>query len=413
MPLDERVLTPRESMIVAAGASPAFVTVTADGPLDIDVLGHALRLLAEANPILRSEIVRTGDERYVLRVDDHTPSITVRDDGTTFADVVNTPWDAGERTAQLLVLRESRGWAIVLAVHHAVADGQLITTLLRRLVEYYTALVSGARVAVVRRDELDPPLEEVLRRMGAVPASAEPVQDTAPEEVTTLAPGSVPAAGRPSFGIRNLRLGPEATARFISAAKAHRLSVSSLVVGAMTVALRGMHDSPDPLTLALCLQVDLRSRMTPPVPPDAAMSAVGSVIINLPTPYDAGPVEVGTQVDSRMPGAVRQALRQAALLAAGKLRLSRAQEISISISNLGRLSFPSVAGDLRFGTIRSVATMPFMRVPALVVNTTNGSLNLDLIYNRAFLTDDVVHHLTQGFESRLAALARTGASSSV
>ncbi|MQY04666.1 phthiocerol/phthiodiolone dimycocerosyl transferase family protein [Actinomadura macrotermitis] len=412
MPFDERVLTPRESMIVASGASPAFITVTAEGGLDVNALDRAMRLLADAHPILRTQIARTDGGRFVLRVIAGRPPLVLHEDGTTFSDVVGTPWRVGERASRLVVLREGRRCTIVLAIHHAVADGRLITALLQRLVEYYDALTRGVPVPVVHRDDLDPPLEEVLRRAGP-PRAAPPPQTAPPPEIATLAPQSAPANGPVGFGFRNLPFDRETTARFIAAAKRHGLSVGSLVAGVMAASLRALHESGEPLVLALCLQVDLRGRLTPPIPPEAAMSAVGSVIINLPVPPGASPAEVGVQVDGEMEVAAERALHQARLLAAGRLDLPRTQEISVSISNLGRLAFPSTAGDLRFGTIRSVATMPFMRVPALVSNTTNGSLNLDLIYNRAFLTDELVRRLTREIENRMAAPAATGASSPV
>ncbi|WP_242886372.1 phthiocerol/phthiodiolone dimycocerosyl transferase family protein [Actinomadura litoris] len=412
MPADERVLTPRESMIVASGASPAFITVTAEGDLDAGALDRAMGLLARAHPILRTQIVQTGGERFVLRVAAGRPPLVLHEDGTTFTDVVTAPWRVGERAARLVVFREGRRCTIVLAIHHAVSDGRLITALLQRLVEHYDALVSGVPLPAADRDELDPPLEEVLRREGP-PDPAPLPRPAPPPEVATLAPRTVQPNGPASFGFINLRLDPEATARFVAAAKQNGLSVSSLVVGAMATSLRTLHETGGPLTLALCLQVDLRARMSPPIPPEAAMSAVGSVIINLPVAREATPVEVGVRVDGEMEATADRALHQARLLAAGTLDLSGTQEISVSISNLGRLSFPATAGGLRFEAIRSVATMPFMRVPALVSNTVNGALNLDLIYNRAFLADEPARRLTRELRNRMAAPAGTGARSPV
>ncbi|MFJ2442877.1 amino acid adenylation domain-containing protein [Streptomyces sp. NPDC087658] len=140
--------------------SYGYVRQTVTGPLDAELLGEALALLAERHPMLRIRIRPApdgdGPRQSVVPAGPVSDWYEVRDLGTEGGGpeerlcaleeaLCNRPFDlAAEPPVRAVLVRESGGPAhLVLVIHHAAGDGYSLNVLGEELWQVYTALARG------------------------------------------------------------------------------------------------------------------------------------------------------------------------------------------------------------------------------------------------------------------------------
>ncbi|GAA2785369.1 hypothetical protein GCM10010505_11890 [Kitasatospora aburaviensis] len=303
----QRLLCPVETLYVGQ-RSRAVISCAVSGGVDPQVLTAAFADLTAKHPPLRCRIARE-DAGFVLQELDTPPRLLVREDADHgYADELNAPLPVGGPLVRATLLRGGGTDTVVLVVDHTVTDGHSAIALHHALWDRYAQLLAAPGTApepwctdwpAPLTEQLPPcPEEEVARyfdrRVAA--ARARPV-----ELVPYDAAGGV-EGGR--IEIARLRLDAERTLQLRRAAAAFGVSVQGLVAGALLVAARRRLPGEGPRTLGCLSPVDLRSRMTPPVPRELMIAAVTSNVQALDVAPDSEPVELARTVT----GGLRRAL---------------------------------------------------------------------------------------------------------
>ncbi|MDI3288324.1 non-ribosomal peptide synthetase [Polyangium sp. 15x6] len=190
-----------------------------EGPLDVPVLEGALHALVERHEALRTVFAQEG-ERVVQRVQDAAPfTLAVRDierrsdTDAALAEVVRAevtrPFDLehGPVLRALLVRVRPDRHALVLTVHHIVADGWSLAVLFRELEAAYVSFRAGQRPALapLPRSYADHAYEQRERLAGptleALLSAWARALGSAPTELALPTDGRRSRGGPPRAGI--------------------------------------------------------------------------------------------------------------------------------------------------------------------------------------------------------------------
>lgn len=369
----ERRLTVSESNFVLAGFGPVVVSTTCTGRVDPVLLDRAWHQLTHDHPVLRC-VIRASEDGFALVLRDNGPEVAAGADG--FLAAATTRLDGG--AVSRLTLRQSADTAVLtLAVDHALSDARLVRTLLHTLLRHYTDLLRGDVAPSTPRPVFESTMEDRLL------ARYEPGWPQLPE---TPGPPAVLSGGTgtPSgFGVHNVTFDPGVTAEIVTLARENRISVNDLVCGAVCCAVRKRFpDTDGPLPVALCIPVDLRHRLDPPIAPDAQLCCALPCVVTVPVDVEDDPVEVGRRLGAQLRAAIDRAEPQRTLLA---LCLDPAPPppMTFMVSNVGVVENPVLPEGMRVTGSHFAATLPGP-VPGMFVATVGGRLTLDVVYDRAF-----------------------------
>ncbi|MFJ4657688.1 condensation domain-containing protein [Nocardia sp. NPDC088792] len=375
-----RRLTAGESATVRSGTSPIFAVLGGRGTAEPALLARAWELLALEHPILRSRIVE-DDSEYVVTIDDAAPPLTEppSDDGR-LDKIIHRRWNVGDPVAQAILVQDGNTCMIIVALHHALADGRLTVTLLHKLARYYTLMTEGNPPRPIPRQFFELPLEQ---RLAQFRNSAWAEQPSPAIGVRRLPRPEASARESAEFEIQNLRFSQAETTRVEAIARKWRISVNSLLSASALAALRSLFDPPHQIPLGIGYPIDLRNRIHPPLPPEAELCCVAawSVILPLAAQFDV--IECSGTIQEVLDKAIATEAPQSAM-AHGVSDTWRTN--SISMSNLGRLELPPAPTGLTFENTRFMVASPVPH-PAIFVTTTAGRLNLDVIHNRDIVSD--------------------------
>ena len=372
----ERRLTATESFFVHAGFGSVTVSNTVTGHVDPEVLDRAWRLLAHDYPLLRC-VIRPTDGGFTQALLDTVPAIEAGLNG--FLAELTKPL-AG--VVSRLSLRQSPDTAVVtLAVDHALSDARLVTTLSNTLLRHYTTLLGGGVPESTPRPVFEPAMED--RLLGRYePGWPEP--PATPGTPVCLRDG---ARDRPGFGTHNLRFDPGATAAITAVARKNRVSVTELVCGALSRAVRDRFPDDDgPLPVAMCVPIDFRPRLTPPAPPDAQFNAVLAPVLTVPVGAGDDPADVGRRYGAELCASLDRDEPQRALVAQCRTPMSSMPPqppFSLTVSSLGVIESPVLPDGMSVTDTR-FAGLLYSPTPMFFVSTSAGRLNLDVVYARAY-----------------------------
>jgi hypothetical protein len=305
-----RALCPVETLYVGQ-RSRAVLSCALRGPVDVAALSAAYDAMTEAHPGLRSRIEQDGTG-HVLRLLDEAerPRLTTRsgDAEEAYAAELNRPLPVGGPLSRAVLVSSPDGEShlFVLVIDHTVTDGHSSIALHNALWDRYRASVAGEPGAGPAAGPRWP--EPVSRLLPpADEADTAKYLDDRLEEVRRHPVALVPydAAGdgtRPEgrIEVRRLTLDADLTARLRRTARDAGVSVHALIAATLLATARRRLDGDGPRTLGCLSPVDLRSRLTPPVPAAALVPAVTTHLQTLDVSEDAEPLELARTVHGRL-----------------------------------------------------------------------------------------------------------------
>ncbi|KZB86516.1 phthiocerol/phthiodiolone dimycocerosyl transferase family protein [Amycolatopsis regifaucium] len=374
MTTTERALTASETGFLLAGFGPVVVRTAFTGRFETDVLERAWQRLGHEYPLLRCGILGSPDG-FRLRLRDSMP--TVKGGAGTFGDDIARRLEDGA-ISRLSLHETADATVLTLAVDHAVSDGRLVRNLLHSLLGIYTALLRGEAPPSAPRPVFEPGLEELFagRYERGWP---EPPSVRGQPLTVTDGPGA-PSSG---FGVHLLELEPGPTADIVAFARENGISVTGLLCGAVSGAVRAKSPEADgPLPVTLCVPVDFRERLVPPLDADAQLCGALPCTVTVPVAADDEPLKVGLRVTTELRAALDRDEPQRALLAQCHAP-APPPPMTIMVSSIGAIRDPVLPEGLRVTGSRFAATLNGP-VPGMFVSTMSGRLTIDVVYDRAF-----------------------------
>ncbi|MFD7304748.1 condensation domain-containing protein [Streptomyces pharetrae] len=305
-----RALCPVETLYVGQ-RSRAVLSCTLRGPVDVAALSAAYDTMTEANPGLRSRIEqdRTG---HVLRLldEDERPRLDIRsgDGEEAWAQELNRPLPVGGPLSRAVLVSAPNGEShlFVLVVDHTVTDGHSSIALHNALWDRYRALVGGEPADETPRPRWPEPVSRLLPPADAADTAKYldgRLEETRRHPVALVPYDAVTGDGTSPEGrieVRRLTLDADLTARLRRTARDAGVSVHALIAATLLATARRRLDGDGPRTLGCLSPVDLRSRLTPPVPAAALVPAVTTHLQTLDVSEESGPMELARSVHGRL-----------------------------------------------------------------------------------------------------------------
>ncbi|WP_344494636.1 phthiocerol/phthiodiolone dimycocerosyl transferase family protein [Streptomyces enissocaesilis] len=409
--MTERLLAPHEAAIAAAGVR-VVLHCDVEGDVDETVLAQALDRLQECYPLLGGRIVTEAGNGPLVRIDATAPKPELNR-GTDFDGEVSAPlaWD---RTPllRLTLLPASGGSRVVMTLPRAFVDATCYLAVHERLWALYAALATGRPLPVERVEPvLAPALDEVLSARFTDGQLREFVAERARLDAQA-APALLPALAADnngpgpdlSFGITTVEAGPDHCERLAQRARDTSLTLNALVSGVLLTSLRSVLPVPEgPVRMLCTTAVDMRRRLSPPLPAQVLQSAATTTSVRLDIDEHAHPVEVGQELNARLRADLDSGAA-AMELAAFPYMLDQ-HPPTLVITNVGTIAGPDLPKELR---ITNVRIAPLGHVPMLfaVVSRYRGRLAIDLTYSRAWYTDTQIQELVDRVSVTLADAGR-------
>ncbi len=251
------------------------------GPIDIDALSAAYDALLEAHPVLTARLERCPDGRHQIVTDDLLPDgmdVLELDDPAAVGPPLH--FDQSESLVHLrLILRDGQAEP-TLYVHHSLADGHHMHSLVEELLSFYTDIVGVGRIRTVKVEPTPESLEAVLAERGIHKQNRSGVERLMPAMFAYDLPPSRRAttAVTPTSPVRvpmvSCWLGERDTEQVVAFCRARQLSLSSVISAVLLLAewqLRGTPNIPVPYVYT----VDLRYFLSPPVSATGCTNPVG------------------------------------------------------------------------------------------------------------------------------------------
>lgn len=398
MTLQGRSLTFFDSLFYRYRVGPVVARVRLRGPLDATVMDRAARLLRRDHTLLRCSFREAGEEVTLVPAEE-VSGLTVAETGpNTLADELNMPLGKDRPAVRISLFQDGDSTVLNLAGDHAGSDARLNMVLLHRLLDYYTDLIDGVQPTPAEATAFGGSLEEAL----LATFEAGPIPPLEPTEPPLSLAGEADGPG--PLGVHSFNYGLDATTALISAARQAGVSVTELLSGALACAVRAQFaDDAGPLPVAPAFAVDLRPRVDPPIPADAPFCCVSRAVCSTAVDADDKAAEVGARIGTQLRAALNRNEIQHRLLAQREVRKpAPLPPISFLVSNIGIVEGYRLPEGLRIADSR-FATTSRGPVPTLFGSTTDGRLNLDLVYDTAFHGEDVIDEVAKHFEASLIA----------
>ncbi|MDT0390992.1 phthiocerol/phthiodiolone dimycocerosyl transferase family protein [Streptomyces dubilierae] len=308
-----RALCPVETLYVGQ-RSRAVLSCTLRGPVDVAALSAAFDATTEAHPPLRSRIEQNG-AGHVLRVlgPDERPRLVTRtgDEHEAYAAELNRPLPVGGPLSRAVLVSAPGGEShlFVLVIDHTITDGHSSIALHNALWDRYRTLVEGTAAESADR-ELPRWPEPVSRLLPPVDdADTAKYLDGRLEEIRRHPVELVPydtadgegADGDGHIEVRRLTLDPDLTSRLRMTARATGVSVHALISATLLLtARRRLAGDAGARTLGCLSPVDLRSRLSPPLPASALVPAVTTHLQTVEVSEASDPLDVARTVHARL-----------------------------------------------------------------------------------------------------------------
>jgi hypothetical protein len=251
------------------------------GPVDIDALSTAFDALLEAHPVLTARLERGPDGRHQIVTDDLVPpGIEVVELAGPDAEPPVLHFDQYESLVHLRVTIRDGQAEPTLYVHHSIADGHHMYSLIEELLSHYTDLVSHGRIRGLPVHPVPESIEAALADRGIHKQRRSGIERFVPAMFAYDLPPSRRAVtgAKPSEPVRvpmvSCRLGERDTADIVALCRTQRLSLTSVLSAVLLVAewtFRGTPDVPVPLIYT----VDLRYFLSPPLSATGCTNPIG------------------------------------------------------------------------------------------------------------------------------------------
>lgn len=249
------------------------------GPVDIDALSEAFDVLLDTHPVLTAHIERRAEGGFDLVADDLAhPGIVVIED----APQVLAPMRF-DQTQSLVHLRLAvRGEHVqsTLYVHHALADGHHLFSLIEELFASYTDLVTTGRIRTIPAEPAPDGLEAVLAQRGVTKLKRSGLERFMPAMFAYDLPPTRRGAAevKPAFPVRvpmaSCQLDAAQTRAVADFGRANNVSLNGVLSAVILLSewqIRGSTNIPVPYLYP----VDLRYLLSPPVTATGCTNPVG------------------------------------------------------------------------------------------------------------------------------------------
>jgi phenolphthiocerol/phthiocerol/phthiodiolone dimycocerosyl transferase len=258
------------------------MTVQLSGLVDADALAEAFDALVEAHPVLASHLEQSPDGGWHLVADDLLHSgiwVVDGNDGTPSG-------NAGillDQTASLFNLRLTLGegaFELTVYLHHSIADGHHGASLLDELFARYTDVVTTGDPGPIIPAPAPQSMEVVLEQRGVKKRGLSGVERFLPVMFAYELPASVkptliakPGSPQP-VPVTRVQLTEQETADLVEFSRENRVSVNTVVAGAILLTEWRLRDTPH-VPIPYCYPVDLRYFLSPPVSPTESTNLLG------------------------------------------------------------------------------------------------------------------------------------------
>ncbi|WP_069160667.1 phthiocerol/phthiodiolone dimycocerosyl transferase family protein [Nocardia altamirensis] len=410
---------------VPTGGMPLYLGSTVHGGIDVQILRRVLDELAAAHPLLRSRVVTAADgAHYFDRDDEYRPRLDITDgDEAAYLNLVNGPRDWADGLFRAHLLRDGERERLVLVIHHGISDGRSGFALLGQLWQRYTAHSAGNLLPQDDSDQtapeaMDTQLAEVISstdvdeflefvRAGAAMMGPESAPRTLPHDGDGV--GNDPL-GR--FAVQRIELDTRETDALVATARAHDMSVNSLLTGAAVVAFRTqLAPETGPLPMLCGHAVDVRGELVPPLPASTMVNCASGVGTPMLVDPEHSPLDLGRLVTAAMQDARDRQEAGRFLLAAqrahdpGTAALFAAAP-TLAISNIGRLPAHSMPQGLRHVRDDISAMGPGMP-PKLTIFTVGDRLTVQVEYDTAYYSRATMGKIALALLAQLRRYATT------
>jgi hypothetical protein len=251
------------------------------GPIDIDALSAAFDALLEAHPVLAGHLEQDPDGHHQFVTDDLVPpgiDVVELDDPADEGPPLH--FDQSESLVHLrLTIRDGQAQP-TLYVHHALADGHHMFSLIEELFSYYTDLVCTRSIGALTVQPMPESIEAVLAERGIHKQQRSGIERFLPAMFAYDLPPTRRAGTdvKPESPVRVpmvwCRLSERETNDLVAFGRANRLGLNAVLSAVLLMAewqLRGRSNIPVPYIYP----VDLRYVLSPPVSATGCTNPVG------------------------------------------------------------------------------------------------------------------------------------------
>ncbi|MFD9390464.1 condensation domain-containing protein [Streptomyces sp. NPDC060000] len=363
-----RALCPVETLYVGQ-RSRAVLSCTLRGPVDVAALSAAFDATTEANPPLRSRIEQDG-AGHVLRVldADERPRMITRtgDEAEAYAAELNRPLPLGGPLSRAVLVSAPGGDShlFLLVIDHTITDGHSSIALHNALWDRYRQLVEGGTGEST--DPEGPRWPEPVSRLLPALDDADTAKylDGRLEEIRRHPVALVPYDAAPGEGadagehieVRRMTLDADLTSRLRRTARASGVSVHALISATLLVTARRRLPGDDGARTLGCLSpVDLRSRLSPPLPATALVPAVTTHLQTLQVSASCEPLGVARAVHARLSDFLSRGDHVHEMRITPEIPRNPALQLATVIAtNMGVVPGPRLPGGLRAVDVRLV-----------------------------------------------------------
>ncbi|WP_320777829.1 phthiocerol/phthiodiolone dimycocerosyl transferase family protein [Streptomyces sp. CRN 30] len=372
----QRALCPVETLYVGQ-RSRAVLSCTLHGHVDVEALSAAFDAVTAAQPTLRARIVPDGTG-YALRLldEESRPRLITRtgDAEEAHAAELNSPLPVGSPLTRAVLVSAPDGdqHLFVLTIDHTITDGHSALTLHNILWDRYREIVEAdgehreavpSAAAVVTEDRVDgpqwpSPVSLSLPRGDEADTAAylERRTEEARQHPVELVAYDVPAGTEDGHvEACRLTLDPEDTTRLRQAARRAGVSVHALVSAAVLGAARRRLAGDGARTLGCLSPVDLRSRMSPPLPAAVAVAAVTSHLQTVEVSEETEPLALARTVHARIGEYIARGDHFREVLITPEIPRNPALQLgTVIVTNMGVVPGPRLPEGLRASDVRLV-----------------------------------------------------------
>ncbi|MFI0169167.1 protein kinase [Streptomyces sp. NPDC017095] len=380
-----RPLCPVETLYVGQ-RSRAVLSCTLRGQVDTGALSAAFDAVTRSHPTLRARIAPDG-QGFALRLlgEDERPRLVTRTGGEeVYATELNTPLPVGGPLSRAVLVSSPDGdrHLFVLVIDHTITDGHSSIALHNAVWDHYRTLVEGG--GAEERPAAAGSATGSPEEGGTSPHWPQPVSRSLPDadpaataayleqriEATRrhpvelvrydvprpadAGPGAEPAPeGR--IEVCRLALDEEHTTRLRRTARQAGVSVHSLVAAALLTTARRRLEGDGPRTLGCLSPVDLRSRLSPPLPALLMVPAVTTHLQTLEVATATDPMTLARTVHTRLRDFLARADQYHEMRITPEIPRNPALQLATVIAtNMGVVPGPRLPAGLRATDVRLV-----------------------------------------------------------